>query len=148
MKRVIPIFFVVMVSFCASSNSNASNTLGTFLGQTRHSGENRTTYGLEYERLVASNFSVGVAIEQSREGGHDINSLIGNVFYSPATHWRLGIGYGKEDVSGKDAEDIIRFSLAYEIHVTNSISLAPSIAKDRIDGESQTLAGISLSYHF
>ncbi|MCW8876023.1 MAG: hypothetical protein OQJ89_00590 [Kangiellaceae bacterium] len=148
MKNHFHILIGILISFSTSVHSASSNTLGAFLGKAYHEEENATLYALEYERRISPHFALGGALEQAKIDNENKNSVVASIFYYPSSHWRFGLGYGIEDTDHGESESILRLSVAYEIHITESISLAPSFSVDQVNGESSNLAGLSASYHF
>ena len=103
---------LVGVSLLAASGltyaaGDAKHYPGVFLGATNFDSETDFTFGIEYEYKFDKKFGVGAVWERTIEGhdGDGVNVIVGSLLYHPSEQWRLGIGFGEEQIRGKKPKD-------------------------------------------
>jgi len=149
MKLTLALLFLFLF-LCyptTQAGGNATHYPGLFIGSTTFDGESNLTIGLEYEYRLSKNWGFGGAIESipdaHKEDGVVVWSLMG--FYHPVEHLKFGLGLGQERIGGADKKnkELLRFAAAYEIPITKSFEIAPTLDADFIDGEVAFVAGVA-----
>lgn len=127
------------------------HVLGVFVGVTATDDTNESTTGMEYEYRVNEYIGVGGLIENTPGAHHgDGTSLyMLQVHAHPWKDLRVTAGYGQEDIhhDGADNEEVLRFGLAYDFHLSG-FGIAPTVNFDSIDGETVTVYGIVFNKGF
>jgi hypothetical protein len=143
-------------SASAASNSHGSHAsnghgekhfVGLFLG-VLNAEESDMAWGLEYEYKWSLNWGGGLTYENASDAHHGdgITSTIANLYFHPKGNWRLGFGYGREEVNGHK-EGLTRMGVAYEFHFAG-MGIEPSLNIDRVDGETAEVFGLAAVWKF
>lgn len=148
---IIP-FLLLAYSGITYSAEGKAHYPGIFLGATDTSDETEFTYGIEYEYKWNKSWGAGFVYERLDDAkkGDGIEIFLASAFYHPNKNWRLGLGFGREEIGGKKPKDkdIFRVSAAYEIYVQDFV-VAPTVAVDFIQGGSEAyVAGVAFIYPF
>jgi hypothetical protein len=120
---------------------------GVFVGTLDTPEASDPGYGLEYEYRHNAKVGFGLVYEDAPNAHHDdgVSAAIASIYYHPNSHWRLGLGTGRERIGGSHPHDesIHRASIAYEWHF-GALGIAPSFNLDRVDGHTSRVYGLSL----
>lgn len=145
------LFSLAAMSPCSVNATEKANFLGVFVGQSFFEDESDFTIGLEYERRLTPEWGIGAIYERapSYHHGDGIDVAVASLYYHFEDHWRLGLGYGKEEVGGDHPhhEDFIRASVAYGIHYGN-LEIEPTVDVDFISDDEVVVIGIAVLYAF
>ncbi len=147
--------FLALISLAANAaafsdnhHSDKHHQLGIFAGETSANSEKEFTYALEYEYKFDKNYGFGVTLENVNGAHEDIRVSVASLYYHPTSNFRLGIGYGREKAEGHDSESLVRYSLAYDFHINESMTFGPTFALDKIDGHTSRVYGLALNFLF
>jgi len=121
------------------------------------------TLGVDYERRLSQHWGIGGLIDWA--GGDLRNTVFAvPVFWHPGGNWKLigapGIEYhngrgdvvtphkseGHDEVDEDETNFLIRFGVAYDIHLGGSWGLAPALNIDLVDSERVWVYGLDLTY--
>lgn len=143
--------FAMAMSTNVVKAADAENHLGAIVGTVNSSKASVTFSGLEYQRNLTKDFAIGIGYERlgtlDPSDKKEIVAFSG--FWYPIKYLKIGLGVGKEKVSGKHnhSDKLSRFTLSYE-HPVDSISIAPTLTIDRIKGHNYIATGIAFSIGF
>ncbi len=130
---------------------DAKHYPGVFVGMTNVDGETDLTLGVEYEYKLSKTIGFGGVVERTPDGhgGDGVDIWVASLFYHPSKEYRFGIGYGEERIGGTKVKykDVVRLSAVYEYHM-ESVTIAPTLAVDFIDGEEAYVIGAAFLFPF
>ncbi|MEO1129070.1 MAG: hypothetical protein AAFX05_05090 [Planctomycetota bacterium] len=122
------------------------NRFAVFIGATTKSGNTHLTIGAEYERRLSDLIGIGVVAEGS-PGGREFVAAV-PVFFHPVHELVLSVGPGFAVEDGH-AHFLIRLGIGWEFEVGDSISLAPTVSYDLVEGTGDAVAyGLTVSFGF
>lgn len=146
---------IALPAFAAHGNHEEPTHIpGVFIGATNIDGETDFSWGFEYEYKFTANWGAGFVYEETPDGheGAGTSLKIAEVYYHPTSEIRLGVGYGQEDVDSHGHhhsfdEKVWRASAGYDFHF-GKFAIAPTIAFDRIDGDTATVFELAVLMPF
>ncbi len=132
------------------------HVVGIFAGITKTKYSSENSYGLEYEFRFNRMWGVGVVYEDTPDShddhhGHfdDVSIQLGSVYWHYGA-FRAGLGVGQEKIHGAHSytENVVRASLAYDFHLTDTIGIAPSFSLDRVNEQNNKVYGVVINFMF
>ncbi len=119
--------------------------IALFLGNTHAEGDDGFTVGLDYEYRLAPHVGVGGLADYA---GNDLESTVvaAGLFIHPYDEWRLLLAPGFENRHGEN-EFLVRAGVSYEFSV-GDWTVAPTLEVDLVDGEENTVLGLSIGFGF
>jgi hypothetical protein len=138
-----------LIATCVSAPALASSKTnhhfpGIFLGATSVDSETDFSYGFEYEYKPNKMWGAGFVYEKTDDAHHGdgITVKLVSAYVHPWKDLRVGLGFGKETVGGHHSESLTRVSFSYDYHV-GEFGIAPTLAFDRVNGETATVFGLA-----
>ena len=119
-----------------------------FIGATRDHGKNEPTLGIEAGVNLSARWSVGAVVERADRERDSTLVLFGVGWHPLGPAFRLQLGAGRKDPSGK-REAVIRAGMAYEIEVHERWFVKPYLALDFIENaEDEEVFGVYVGRGF
>ncbi len=119
--------------------------VGLFLGNTHAGGEDKFTVGVDYEYRLTPIFGVGGLVDHA-SGDHDATIVGGALFVHPWGNSRVLLAPGIEHAHGHN-EFLVRVGVSYDFHI-GRLTVSPTLNVDFVDGEENTVYGLTFGYGF
>ena len=134
----------------ASENESEAweqNRIGGFVGATGNNRRERgLTLALTYERLITEKFGIGAEIEHV---AGDLDFWLATIpFVYHYKEWKFFAGAGVEKLEGGDTEGLLRVGAEYGLEINESWEIAPVVAVDFVDSDTEVIVGLLVSYRY
>ncbi len=134
-----------------AGSEHSPNHAGVIIGSAEIKGKQQNLLGIEYQRFIAPSWAVGASYEavETAYQGDEMTISTASIFWYPTQHVKLGIGIGKETITGKHphSESLKRATLSYEIPF-DVLTIAPTVTVDKLKSTEVVAAGIAFSVSF
>lgn len=149
------------------------HALGVFLGGTTTEESSEFTFGLEYEYRLTKHIGIGIVGEHTPDAAaftQGATTALALVHLHPYRGLSLIAGIGAEIGHGSELEEelefeegvarrrivgvepeaeiVYRLGVAYDVHLSKTFSIAPSVNVDFVNGEENVVFGGIFMYHF
>lgn len=122
---------------------------GLFLGVTDVDDRLRPTLGVDYEFRIGPRWGIGAIADWAfgGEGREFVLAAAGYLHLGPALRLQLAPGI-QRDKAEREIEGVVRLGIAYGIELGERWSVAPTMALDRVGGETIGVYGVTAGYRF
>jgi hypothetical protein len=133
----------------AAQGHSRGHEAGLFLGVTDVDDRLRPTLGVDYEFRIGPRWGVGAIADWAfgGEGREFVLAAAGYLHLGPALRLQLAPGI-QRDKAEREIEGVLRLGIAYWIGVDERWSVAPTVALDRVGGETIGVYGVTGGYRF